>query len=299
MCPRTYFVNQNNDDSNRWNNHLTLDDFRVLLDGIPGLKSMRLHGLGEPLTHPYLLDMITLAASYGVKIIFTTNATLLDPATSMQLIQRGIERITFSIDSANAFTYENIRVGARFDEVISNIRWFMKYRSQKGQNNIHVSANVVITKENINEIEDILGLCQELEIYDVTASILSAPAEQMETLIPKLSTWKKNAFQAKKSKKYSKVKFDDYGISKPSKNKTGRQILSSTSKCSEPWIAPFVRIDGFITPCCNISGKDVLGNLNVFENGFDKAWNSQQFQEFRRLLKYGPVPSCCMDCPQK
>ena len=95
------------------------------------LCSMKLSYRGEPLTNKNIPRMVKYAKDKGVlDIYFNTNGMLLTEEISRALIDAHLDRISFSIDGTNAEEYEQVRVGAKFDTVVSNIKKLRELREE-------------------------------------------------------------------------------------------------------------------------------------------------------------------------
>jgi len=93
------------------------------------LPAIKFQFRGEPLCDNQLPLFISLAKEVGViETIINTNATLLTEKVGQKLINAGLDRIICSVDGYDAKTYENIRVGAKFEKVKKNILNFIKLR---------------------------------------------------------------------------------------------------------------------------------------------------------------------------
>jgi uncharacterized Fe-S cluster-containing radical SAM superfamily enzyme len=57
-------------------------------------------GLGEPLSHPNIVDMVRQAKALGLSVELITNATLLDKSLASQLIDAGLDMLWVSLDGA-------------------------------------------------------------------------------------------------------------------------------------------------------------------------------------------------------
>ena len=88
----------------RYQGVLNFDLFRKIIDDLgefdSPLKVLRLYKDGEPLMNKRLPDMIRYAKESGrAKYVdTTTNASLLTPEKSQQLIEAGLDRINISVD---------------------------------------------------------------------------------------------------------------------------------------------------------------------------------------------------------
>lgn len=87
---------------------------------------------GEPLFHPEIIKMINYAALRNIKTCIHTNAVLLDSKMSQKIIGSGLSKIYFSLDTFIKSDYEKNRHGAVFDEVLSNIKEFLKIKKESG-----------------------------------------------------------------------------------------------------------------------------------------------------------------------
>ena len=97
------------------------------------LPSVKLQYLGEPLAHPDLGKQIKYAKDAGVlDVMFNTNATLLTEEKSHEILESGIDAIFFSFDSMDPDTYNKIRLGANYDEVMENILQFLDIKKKYG-----------------------------------------------------------------------------------------------------------------------------------------------------------------------
>lgn len=85
---------------------MSMDTFRALAPAFPHLDGIILNGIGEPLLHPRLTDMIALARSTMDRgsIGFQTNGMLLTPALARQLVEAGLDTICLSVDMVKGDT---------------------------------------------------------------------------------------------------------------------------------------------------------------------------------------------------
>ena len=189
-------------------------------------------------------------------------------------------------------------MGAQFDTVVENVRQLTRKKAQLNKRRPALSVNAVITTENLHELHDLLRLAKYLGATEIRAAPLEPPSSEMESWVPDQSVWREAARSAKNLARQLGIVFDDHGASHQARNaSSSRGRKNEGSKCVRPWLAPFIRLDGYITPCCNISDWRVLGGLNVFTKDFRSLWNNDRFRQFRRQLKRGPLPLACQHCP--
>lgn len=89
-------------------------------------------GMGEPLFHPNIVEMVRQAKSLGSKVELITNGTLLTKELSLSLINAGLDLLWVSIDGATPESYADVRLGATFDQVLENIQHFTAARIEAG-----------------------------------------------------------------------------------------------------------------------------------------------------------------------
>ncbi len=87
---------------------------------------------GESLLHPRFVDMVKITAEAGLRPRLHTNATILDEKYSREIIKAGLDFISFSFDGYDKETYERVRVGANFEEVLGNIIKFLEIKKELG-----------------------------------------------------------------------------------------------------------------------------------------------------------------------
>lgn len=95
---------------------LPLALFRRALPGLAGADSLVLSGLGEPLLHPDLPDMVGMARAAmppDGRIGFQSNGLLLTRDKATALLRAGLSRIFVSVDSADAQDSGELHGGAK------------------------------------------------------------------------------------------------------------------------------------------------------------------------------------------
>src|SRR4051812_11535733 len=96
--------------------------FTSLIEQMPHLRELHLQGLGEPMMHPRFADMVGFATRRGVQVSTNSNLTLMNPVRAERCITSGLHTIYVSIDGASPEVYERIRVRARLERVLNNVR---------------------------------------------------------------------------------------------------------------------------------------------------------------------------------
>ncbi len=82
---------------------------------------MAFWGLGEPLLHPDIVEMVALAEELGARTELITNGLLLDQEMAEGLVQAGLDTLVISVDGASPEAHAGIRAGADLRLVQQNV----------------------------------------------------------------------------------------------------------------------------------------------------------------------------------
>lgn len=262
---------------------LKVEELEYILDELPYLEQLHLQGIGEPLTNPYLAEMIAKARARGITVGVITNGTLLDRDKGEAMIRAGLSNITISLDSANAENYQTIRKGADFEEVTRNIRDFVALRKSLGSPTPWIGIMMVAMNNNIREIEEMTLLANRLGVDALTVKGLNP------VVAPELKI--------------------DAGRRDLAKPESGNNVLrpefrvnlaylenSPVLRCRWPWMAVYVTAEGYVTPCCNCPDARQVSFGNLFQQPFRSIWNNASYRAFRNELRDGK-PEVCVPCP--
>ena len=299
MCPRPEFGGfvPNKD--------MSFEMYEKIIKQSPYLNTVYLWGVGEPFMNPDCMKMIKFAKFYNLKVIINTNGTLLNSTISNELIKLGVDEIIFSIDGIGS-TFEKIRKGAKFDNVIHNItelNIFKKYNSSKLPK---LSSNFVLLKENLKEAPEMVYFAHSIGIEEIKFQNVidwNSYTYEQSMLSLKYNHNTKVVFSMiKHNAELKKVK-----VRLPNLNINGKL------KCKFPFFGPpNIRWDGSVTPCCFIAypipvyhilkdnkivfGKRMFNPLvmgNVNENTINEIWNNEKYIKLRNSYKIGkPIHPC-------
>ena len=76
--------------------------FRKIVDGTyPFLRYISFDGPGETTMNPEAFRMIRYAKSTGLRVMFSTNCTLLDAAMADIILDAGVDLIIFSVNGVS------------------------------------------------------------------------------------------------------------------------------------------------------------------------------------------------------
>src|SRR5262245_47875126 len=146
MCPRHSYTFDNE--------NMDLDLYRrIVSDCRDYVEFIWPYGIGEPLMHPRIFDMIQITREAGIRTGLSTNATLIDSERADRLLDSGLDYLIIAFDGASKETYEKYRAGATFEKTIENILAFLEKKSARGSR-IHIVLQMVVLKDNVAEIQE-------------------------------------------------------------------------------------------------------------------------------------------------
>lgn len=163
MCFRHTWLNEHYGD-------MDMDDFCKILndkEALADTHTIFLGGMGEPLVHPDIFEMIRRSKTLGMKTELITNGTMLSQDISEQLIDSGLDQLWISVDSFDEENYDKIQVGSRFSLITENIKTFNELRRGSA---VKLGISVVIMKTNLMQLEKLGAYYDIIEADDINLS---------------------------------------------------------------------------------------------------------------------------------
>src|ERR1700748_383500 len=113
--------------------------FTRIVDQIPDIARVVLHGVGEPMLVRELPRMIRYLKARGTYVLFNTNGTLMQPKRFGELIGTGLDELRVSLDAADRESYAKIRGKDFFNRIVRDVGKFIAYQKQVGASTPRVS----------------------------------------------------------------------------------------------------------------------------------------------------------------
>lgn len=138
---------------------LSMPLFRALAPAFPGLDAFILNGVGEPLLHPQLEEMIRAARERMPTegwVGFQSNGLLLTDARAVSLASAGLDRICFSIDGVSPETFRKVRKGGEIEGVERALAAMAAAKKRCGRPDLQVGVEFVVMRGNLRELPDAL-----------------------------------------------------------------------------------------------------------------------------------------------
>jgi MoaA/NifB/PqqE/SkfB family radical SAM enzyme len=284
-------------------------------------------GLGEPLMHPDIMDMVSAAKAFSPWVELITNGTLLSPALSNSLMDAGLDMLWVSLDGATPESYADVRLGAALPEVLKNLAAFHEARLSRNMGsdctcaegyNIYsrplIGLVFVAMKRNINDLPKLLDTCNRYAVSRFMVSNVLPYSEEMR----KETLYSKTLMETTPPTRLELPRMDVNDITgralshavRTGFNVTvgGADTLDAGDRC------PFVRSgataigwDGDVSPCLPLLHSHVryvndrkhscrsyhVGNLN--DRPFGHLWREPEYVAFRervQTFQFSPCTIC-------
>jgi radical SAM protein with 4Fe4S-binding SPASM domain len=249
MCPRhIYTFDNENMDFELYK--------KIIRDCKDSVEFVWPYGIGEPMLHPNIFEMIRFTHDAGIRTGMSTNATMLDDKRADMLLDSGLDYAIFAFDGASKETYEMYRTGATFEKTRQNILNFLEKKKER-KSPIYIVLQMVLLKENMREIEAYRKLWSIPGVDEIR--------------------FKRDEIQIDGSK-IEGVEFKD----------------QRRHPCHLLWRGPlYVRYDGMAYPCCYMWKEPPVGDLKT--QSIMEVWNSDRMVNLRKAHLRGDVseyPAC-------
>ncbi len=270
-CEVTNFCNLNCPACNyslmkRPKQHMHGDLFKKIVDELSTFKNFKIFDLqmwGEPLLNPDIFKMIDYASNRVPHVRLSTNATLLDDRTALKLIEHPPHSLVISIDAAKSETYNKMRTGGNYSQVINNTKHFLYLKGK--QRLPYTIVQLIETKINQNEIEEFKKIWTGLADF---------------VCIRRLSSL------GNINKVFDNLKVKDYSA-------------NFKFTCCTLWSRMYIYSNGDVPFC----GNDVDGLLclgNVKNQSIAEIWNSKNAVKIRKILRINKnLPKECINCKER
>ncbi|WP_271629577.1 radical SAM/SPASM domain-containing protein [Caldicellulosiruptor sp. DIB 104C] len=240
---------------------MNMDVYKKIIDDITHfnnrLKVLRFVGLGEPLLHRNIAEMVRYAKERNIaeNVEIITNGLLLNKKLSISLIEAGLDKLRVSIQGISAEKYKNIAgVDIDFELLLDNLRFFYENR---GNTKVYIKV-IDCALENENE---------ENNFFEIFGDICDFIA--IEHLVPIVE----------------QIDYNKLSKGKPFNLTANGTSVLDVKICPQPFYMMEINPDGNVFPCCSVPYPISVGN--VLEESVVDIWNGPKFTTFRRRMLEG------------
>jgi len=282
--------------------HLSFDEFKYIVDLFPKLRWVNMTGEGSAFLNPDYPEM--LRYMHDVKkasVWLVDHLDDIDFEFYKKEILPYVHGIYISMDASTKETYESIKVGCSYDNVIENLRKIICYKIQNHTPFPHLTFRFVMMKQNISEVPDFVDLINSIASPELWGG--SSSRIEFTGLL---------SFPGIKQFEVSEVPSDILDELKKRQNNGGiRFVFEHPEQKRNPpahrctaWLEPYVMLPGYVLPCCAVLMSNQRKHLrdcsfgNLFETDIGDIWNGDKYKVFRKNLvnPKAPLPEICLGC---
>jgi radical SAM protein with 4Fe4S-binding SPASM domain len=236
--------------------------FRKIIDeGASYFRYISLDGPGETVMNPDAFDLIRYAKAKGIRMVFSTNATPMNPDIVESILDSRLDHIIFSLNGTSREVYASVHGVDGYDVALANIHRFLT-RKQARRASTMVTLQMVCLQQTLHQVDD---------FYRTWRGVPGV-----------------NSVRVKKDVvAVERVKQDGNAPRERRRN-----------PCARLWYGPvFIETNGDVYATLGVLYKaPPVGN--VWRQPLTEIWNNDKMQAMRRAHASGdesPFPEC-VDC---
>jgi len=211
------------------------------------------------------------------------------------LIDAGLDKIIFSVDSPDKHTYESMRLlrksylksqkdgtssikGTKWEKTVANVKKIADVRNKRKSTTPIVRATAVVTENTVNQMDEYIDLWKD------TVDVITVQDLTWRTKLLDNDVWE-NKEKSAVPKGFDEVR--------------DNSIESNTSfVCPYLFQSTYIHSDGQAIPCSNPNARKHMVMGNYYEQSAAEIWNGEKYKALRKLHTDGkwhehPV---CRDC---
>ncbi len=260
--------------------HLDFDVYKRVLEELRDtLMFMLFWDWGEPLMHPRISDMLSLATDNAIRTVVSTSGTVANSEKHIaRLVGSQPSLVIVCVDGATQLSYEKYRVGGQLSKVMTTLDRLVAARQKLGLEYPVIEFRSLATKYNEGEMPELLRMAEKsgadffsvktLRPYDYRGRDVD------DELAPLSRDLARYAYEDEKPDAHARV----HG--------------AGPLRCGKPMYAPTLNSDGNVVFCSYAGYQDEYFG-DVTERGFKKLWRSRSAREKRvHFLENEGTKSC-------
>lgn len=329
MCEHFYMDNEGCGD-------LSYNTVHHLMAFFPFLKTIYIHGIGEPFLYPGLEDLLRLLKKYKVHASCNSNLSVL-PDTVLGLMEDTFDSVMISCDGATEETFSSIRKGLSLRVLKRNVQ-----KIRKEAPSVKLRMSVVAMRQNVKELPDIVAQAYEMGaqsiqfalmtpnpiIHNEEDSLLLYPGHATLYLKEAVSEGRKRGIyiavpdipghfvsEEEMCREDSRMRaLEDHSYEAADIKKTAARISEKKFHVVRDMNDDAARSlgDNCAGICDYLLKKPYIDhNGDVFmccinptyrmgnvrkDGGLAAIWNGKMYQKIRDSFYSGEIPGCCRDC---
>lgn len=283
----------------RSNKSMSMETFRELeRQFFEHVCEVNLFLSGEPTLNKHFSEMLDICAGYPFITKFFSNLSYDNDAILKKMVETGAW-VNVSFDGVNKNIF---RKGIKENQVISNLKFLIKYNARIKNKKFHLRIATVVGKHNVESLCSIVTWVARLGIKEIMLGCMDT--------VGALDQFKLTADDAVMfDKAIDRADLLGVRISTPSHiggiklkrahnwDATPLEIDTffphfcedcnpdvENKFCPYSWIQTVIEANGNVVSCCQ--KKIILGKFSVGVNFIEDIWNNTQYQKIRSLENY-------------
>ena len=254
--------------------------------------TLHLQGWGEPLVLDALGEYIISAKQTGCRVSFTSNGFCLDEVRARQLVQSGVDGITFSMAGSSVKVHDGLRGESSLQHLEESIEILTHVKKSLKSETPLLAVSYLLTTETIRELPQAVLWCARRNIRALAGVQLTHPASGRQQSL--------QLFPCPEKAHRTTIRLAGlYALCKGIRLQLPPLFPSLTPVCDkDPLSNLFISADGTVAPCVFLNAPTSspvawLGNGNqtssfclgnIGEQSLDAIWQSRTYTNFRECF---------------
>ena len=311
QCPRTHLGREPDRD-------ITLAEVRQIVEQLPVIERVVLHGLGEPLMNAELDQIVAYLRGRGAYTLFNSNALLLNEARGRALIEAGLDELRISMDGATPATYARVRgVNQRaLPHIIRNLTAFEQLKRDLGTVTPRTSLWFTAMRENIGELPQLVEIAARTGVLEVYVQRFiyfgKGLAQEEQALYHHVQQRERDLIaEAQARCQALGIHFTATGATTPTiylgrpsrRGEPQSDPARPWAGCHRPYALAYITANGSVYSCCFAPfhpgpwQERKLGD--AFTQSMEDIWNGERYATFRAAFESDTPWSQCAGCGTK
>jgi radical SAM protein with 4Fe4S-binding SPASM domain len=267
-----------------------------------GVDLVELSGKGDPIAHPELTEIVRIIRDAGLGCALVTNGTMAKPDLAPTLVEKGLDRLSVSLNSGNREVFLRTNGKDLWDRAAGFLRDVLAEKRSRGVSKPWVRITHVVTKENVSDMEGMVEICVRLGVDEVAFYVMGELPESehlqleqrdIDGIRERAGEWGRRldaAHVVHTLPIFSRDLATRARGGTPQENPLQRSV-----PCYEGWMFCVIGPDGVVVPCCYCEGTK-LGN--VVDRSFGEIWRDAPYRQFRQASLQMPKTGrwICREC---
>lgn len=299
---------------------MTLDVFKAVEPMLSRALTINAFGLGEPFLSPHFMPILrrSRALNADAVVFCSTNGVTYPERTITAIVaERLVNVLQISVDGATKETYEHVRVGGRFDQLMKNLHFLQQEKARLRERAPSTKVQMVIMQPNMHEVIDVARAMVDLGIDVLRLDTVKDHPELEITRYDDVQRLNEQLQQAIHLCAAHHIAIEGTllteigpmldesaareGIVRPKPavrviplvpDEASRTHGAGMPVCTAPWESFTLGANGEVRLCCHY--QKVMGS--TLQSSFEDVWNGQTYLDVRESLCTGHYEDLCARC---